>query len=144
MPDPIRLQWQLSSRNQQPFWNLEADSGRFQPKLLGFTDESTYRFNLTASGDQARIALQGELGRDGQTVVLKPSQLKIEQDRVVLERLQLLFGGGQFSAKGSLRSKGELSTDGLTVDVVDFPLPLDGKTANGQALPVVSGTLQLS
>jgi translocation and assembly module TamB len=144
MPDPIRLQWQLASRNRQPFWNLEADSGRFQPKLLGFTDESTYRFNLSASGDQARIAVQGELDRDGQTVVIKPSQLKIEPERVVLERLQLLFGGGQFSAKGSLRSKGELGTDGLTVDVVDYPLPLDSKTADGRALPVVSGSVRLS
>ncbi len=144
MPDPIRLQWQLSSRNQQPFWKLEADSARFQPKLLGFTDESSYRFNLTASGDQARIGLQGELGRDGQTVVVKPSRLKIEKERVVLERLQLLFGGGQFSAKGSVRSQGELGTDGLTVAVVGYPLPLQGKTANGQVLPVVSGTVQLS
>lgn len=144
MPDPVRLQWQLSSRNQQPFWNLDAESGRFQPKLLGFTDESTYRFNLSASGDQARIGLQGELGRDGQVVVIKPSRLTIEKERMVLERLQFLFGGGQFSAKGSVSNRGELSTDGLTVDVADYPLPLQSQTAGGQVLPVVSGSVRLS
>lgn len=144
MPDPVHLQWQLSSRNQKPFWNLEAKSTRFQPKLLGLADESIYRFDLTASGDQARLDLQGEVGRDDLALVVKPSRLKIESDRVVLERLQVLFGKGEFTAKGSVRNQGELSTDGLTVDVVDYPLPLESETANGQVMPIISGTVQLS
>ncbi len=144
MPDPVHLQWQLSSKNKKPFWNLEAKSTRFQPKLLGFTDESTYRINLTASGDQAHLDLQGEVGRDDLALVVKPSQLKIESDRVVLERLQVLYGNGEFTAKGSIRNQGELSTDGLTVDVVDYPLPLESETTNGQVMPIISGTVQLS
>lgn len=144
MPDPVHVQWRLSSSNRQPSWNLDAKSARFEPKLLGFADESVYHFDLSASGDQARIGLRGEFGRDDQKLVLQPSQLMIEKDRLLLERLHMLFGGGEFTAKGSIRTKGELSTDGLTLDIVDFPLPMADKPADKAMIPVLSGTVQLS
>lgn len=144
MPDPVHVQWRLSSRHRQPFWTLQAGTTRFEPKLLGFADPSSYRFDLRASGDQARIGLQGEVARDGRTVSVKPSRLVIEKDRLVLEHLQVLFDGGQFTAKGSLRNQGELSSDGLTVDVRDFPLPIPDEPDSKRVNPVLTGTFRLS
>jgi translocation and assembly module TamB len=148
MPEPVRVRWQLEDRNRKPFWYLSASTERFEPSMLGMVDEHAYRMQLAASGDDKRAQIAGELSRDAETLVINPSTLSMAQDDIHLEKLQVLYGGGIFTATGRIHAGTELSSKGLQLKIERFSLPLPRK--EGVAKPPVvldglltwSGTLQ--
>lgn len=144
MPEPVRAQWRLSNREGRPHWQLTAEATRFEPGRLGFADQGVYRFDVRASGDQTRITAQGELARDAEELVLKPSRLRFTRDRLLLEQVDALYGGGSFTATGSIRTHGELGSDGLRLNIRDFPLPIAAPAGKSAPVPVLSAVLRVS
>lgn len=143
MPEPARLEWQLTERDGKPFWFLSASTEAFEPRRLGFVDDSVYRAQLAASGGSGHAQVAGELSRDGQTLVIEPSRIARAEGRIVLEELQLLFGGGRFRATGSFADSGDFASDGITLQVRDYPLPLADGEAGGTPVKL-SGEAQWS
>jgi translocation and assembly module TamB len=148
MPEPARLRWQLESRSGKPFWFLTASTEQFEPDRLGMLDEHAYRVQLAASGDDKQTQIAGELSRDGQTVVINPSVLSLQGEDIRLDTVQILFGGGTFTASGLIRTGAEISSTGLQLKIAGYPLPLPEQD-DKDAPPVVlnaalegSGSLQ--
>ena len=148
MPEPVRLRWQLESRNDKPFWFLTASTERFEPHRLGLVDEHAYRAQLAASGDDKHAQIAGEVSRDARTLVITPSTLSLAGDDIRLDKLQVLFDGGTFTATGLVHAGTELSSKGVQLKIENFSLPL-AKEDGSAAPPVVlngvlngSGTLQ--
>lgn len=131
LPEPARLEWQLTERDGKPFWFLSASTEAFEPHRLGFVDNSVYRAQLAASGGSDHIQIAGELSHASRTLVIEPSRVALTEGRVVVEELQLLFGGGRFRATGSFADSGDFASDGITLQVRDYPLPLADGAASG-------------
>ena len=140
LPEPVRIRWELSTREGRPFWVLGASGERFEPAMLGLADAHAYRVQLGASGDDRRTQIAGELSRDGKTLVIEPSRLALEGQRILLEDVHVAYSGARLSAQGSLNTEGELSSDALIVQITDFVLPLpekDTATKKSKPVPVV-------
>lgn len=135
LPEPVRLRWHLSTQNNKPFWLLSASTERFEPSRLGFADSHAYRVQLAASGTSLRAQVVGEVSRDGQTLIIEPSQFAITDEWLVLEEVRAQYAGASITAKGRLASSGEFSSDNLQVSVRNWRLPVS-ETENNQALPV--------
>lgn len=141
MPEPVRLRWQLESRNRKPFWFLSVSTEHFEPHRLGLVDEYAYRAQLAASGDDSHAQVVGELSRDGQTLVIMPSTLSLAGDDIRLDKLQVMFGGGTFTATGLIQAGTEISSKGVQLKIENFTLPF--AKADGSATPpvVLNGVL---
>lgn len=143
LPEPVRVRWELSTRDDRPFWVLGASSERFEPAMLGLIDEHAYRVQLGASGDDRRSQIAGEFSRDGKTVIIEPSRFALNGSQVLLEDVHLQYGGARLSAQGSLNTEGELSSDALVLQIADFVLPLpenDAARNTVKPVPVVLST----
>jgi translocation and assembly module TamB len=142
LPEPVRVRWQLTTQNKAPFWLLSASTERFEPSRLGFADSHAYRMQLAASGNSQRAQVAGEVSRDGQTLIIEPSQLALTDDWLVLEQVRAQFAGASISAKGRLARAGELSSDDLQVRVQNFRLPLSGTEADKTPPVWLDATMQ--
>lgn len=144
LPEPVRLRWQLSTRDKQPFWLLSASTERFEPARLGFADGHAYRAQLAASGNSRRAQIVGEVSRDGKNLIIEPSVLALADDRMDLEDVRVQFDGALFTAKGSVARHGELASQGIDVTVGNYRLPL-AEQAGGSGIPVtLNGTARWS
>lgn len=149
MPEPISVRWQLQDKDNKPFWFLSASTERFEPRLLGLIDEHVYRIQLAASGNDASAQLAGELSRDAETIVINPSQVSLYNEDIRLDTLQVAYGGGLFTATGTVSAGKVISSKGLNLSIVNFALPIAEQDTAIKQLPVVlnsqlalSGTLQ--
>lgn len=143
LPEPVRIRWELSTRDGRPFWVLGASGERFEPAMLGLADAHAYRVQLGASGDDRRSQIAGELSRDAKTLVIEPSRFALDGSRILLEDVHLQYAGARLSAQGSLNTEGELSSDALVLQVSDFVLPLaekDSAKTKTKSVPVVLST----
>lgn len=149
MPEPISIRWQLQDKDQKPFWFLSASTERFEPRLLGLVDEHAYRVQLAASGNDKSTQLAGELSRDAETIVITPSNLSLHNEDIQVDKLQVVYGGGLFTATGSLSAGEAISSKGLKLTIENFTLPIAEQDVSVKQPPVVlnsqlalSGTLQ--
>lgn len=135
MPEPIRIRWQLQDQDQKPFWFLSASTERFEPRLLGLIDEHAYRVQLAASGNDKSTQIAGELSRDQQTIVIDPSTLSFSNNVIQLDHLQVLYGGGTFTATGSVNANDVISSKGIQLTIRDFVLPLARQESTNSQQP---------
>jgi translocation and assembly module TamB len=149
MPKPISIRWQLQDQDQKPFWFLSASTERFEPRLLGLVDEHAYRIQLAASGNDTSTQLAGELSRDAETIVINPSNLSLHNEDIRLDKLQIEYGGGLFTATGALTASEQMSSKGLNLTIAHFALPIAQQDTAVKEPPVVlnsqltlSGSLQ--
>ncbi len=104
-------------------------------------DEYAYRVQLAASGDDRHAQLVGELSRDGQTLVINPSTLSLADDDIQLDKLQVLFGGGTFTATGRIHAGTVLSSKGVQLKIENFALPLAKEDGSATPPVVLNGVL---
>ena len=143
LPEPVRIRWELSTRDGRPFWVLGASGERFEPAMLGLADAHAYRVQLGASGDDRRSQITGEISRDGKTLVIEPSRFGLEGNRILLEDVHVGYAGARLSVQGSLNTEGELSSDAVVLQISDFVLPLpemENAKNSAKPLPVVLST----
>jgi translocation and assembly module TamB len=144
MPEPISIRWQLQDLNQKPFWFLSASTERFEPRYLGFVDEHAYRVQLAATGSDKSTQIAGELSRDAQTIVINPSTLSLDKENIQIDKLQILYGGGTFTATGSVHAGEVISSNGINLTIKDFALPFEQQEAFAQTPVVLNSQLTWS
>nr|WP_275672589.1 translocation/assembly module TamB domain-containing protein [Thermomonas flagellata] len=144
LPGPTRATLTLRGDPAAPRWQLRADSAALDPGLLAGGDAGTpWTLALSADGRGGAARVQGRLAQGATTLVLQPSQLRLEDQRLQLQPLVVDLLGGRVTAHGeadlrdpaaarvrlALNARGLrwASADGTTTLVGDADLGVAGR-----------------
>ena len=144
MPEPISVRWQLQDQHQKPFWFLSASTEKFEPRYLGLVDEHAYRIQLAATGNDKSTQIAGEVSRDVETIIINPSTLSLGKENIQIDKLQVLYGGGTFTATGSVSAGEVISSKGIQLTIQDFALPLEQQAESEQPPVILNSQLTWS
>ncbi|PJK08946.1 pathogenicity protein [Lysobacteraceae bacterium NML08-0793] len=113
-PAPLRATLNLyaddlkAARQGKTTWTLAAHSEGFDPAIFSAgRSDSLMQFKLDASGEGGAASLQGEWSQGEQKIVLQPSKLRLENQTLHAEPLQLEVLGGQLALQGQGQFTGE-------------------------------------
>ncbi len=100
-PAPLRAHLELRGAGR-PDWSFRADTTALDPGLLSGSGEpgTPVAFSLRADGSGGAMRAQGRFERDGLAGTLQPSDLRIDDQVLEVDRLVLDIFGGRIAAKG--------------------------------------------
>ncbi|HTL15560.1 MAG TPA: translocation/assembly module TamB domain-containing protein, partial [Thermomonas sp.] len=100
-PAPLRATLVLEGDKAAPRWRLDARSDALDPGLLAGGEPGVpLHFRVAASGTGGDAGLQGTLQRGELAVTVRPSKLRLQDQRLQLQPLVLETLGGRIVANG--------------------------------------------
>lgn len=112
-PAPLHARLTLAGATDAPHWQLQARSNNLDPMLLAGSGaiSTPLSFALDAQGIGGRAEVHGRLQQGETSLVLQPSTLSLQQQRLRLHSLVVDTLGGRITANGhaDLRDPGATS-----------------------------------
>jgi len=99
-PGPVRATLTLRGRDH-PRWQLRSSAEAFDPGVLTGSDAGIpLAWTLQANGVEGAADLRGRVTRDGQTVTVLPSKLRLNEQVLDAQPLALALLDGQVTLRG--------------------------------------------
>jgi translocation and assembly module TamB len=108
LPEQASLSLSLEDgASAAPVWRVEARSAGLQPALFGAALAEPVTFRLDASGRGGAADVEGEFSQGDLALAVAPSQLLLEDGRLLARPLRLVHASGDVEVTGELEVEGD-------------------------------------
>ena len=142
LPEATHLRLTMGGNAAAPHWRLDADSAGLDPDLLAGNGNGTpLRFTLAATGVGGQVELHGDIVHGDFNARLRPSKLRLSNQRIDLQPLVLDLLHGRVTANGHVTLA---ASDQASVDLALAARGLHWADASGQTAVAGDADLKLS